>query len=177
VLEVDGAISACDGITNADDMKDLADEVEKRKKKKAAAKPPEEEVKKHAGEEPAPIEAFAAPSAAGAASSSSGAVPVAKPIVHVPKVPTLVKVDENYRKEDVQAVLPPVKGCMCHREAKWHVRWKVQYPAPSPPFSTSRVFTDEEGEAKAIRFIVGWAWERHVASGGEAPPFAIDDLF
>ena len=65
------------------------------------------------------------------------------------------------------------EGASLHMETEWHTRWRVEYPDPVLPFTTSCSFDEESHQSKrdALLFCLRFAWECHTHATGEACPF------
>lgn len=73
-----------------------------------------------------------------------------------------------------KAYLPKVAGCAISLETVWHGRWKVAYPAatpPPPPCSISATFPKGGDSRPALLIVLRWVWDRHFESTGELCPW------
>eukprot|EP00974_Lingulodinium_polyedra_P002627 246365-Lingulodinium_polyedra.AAC.1 len=114
---------------------------------------------------------------AGASSSSSGArpsrpTPKAAPAKHQHKPRALeLPPGESWCSADIRPLLPPVAGCTILKDDVLHMRWKVKYPRPEPPYSTSRVWNAVTSERDSVLYCLKWAWEAHAQVTQEPCPF------
>lgn len=96
---------------------------------------------------------------------------------HKGRAPRKVPAHEHETLERARKLIPQVANCTLCLEARWHLRWRAQYPREFPPYSMSRSFAEGDLAAKrrALFEVLAWLWAEHQRATGESCPWALSE--